>query len=76
MHELRAYLEMLLAHECRVSREDCGDCRRLQRIYRFIQTELFATVVYEETPLAPRRHGARPASVTRAAASPPRPEAH
>jgi len=76
MHELRTYLEMLLAHKCSAGRDDCGDCQSLQRIYKFMQSEMFSTVVYAETPRAPRQAGEPPASLTRAAASPPQPRAH
>ncbi|MGO4882173.1 MAG: hypothetical protein ACLP59_15270 [Bryobacteraceae bacterium] len=51
MHELRSYLEMLLGHPC--GGGECPDCQHLQRIYSFIQNELFTTVVYAETPLSP-----------------------
>jgi hypothetical protein len=55
MNELRYYLETLLDHQCNSGHGDCWDCQSLQRIYQFMQTELFSTVIYNETPLEPRR---------------------
>ena len=75
MHELRHYLEMLLAHQCGSSDSGCMECQRLQRIYGFLQTELFSTVIYSETPLSPRPPGRlQPQAVTRAAAGPRHPQ--
>jgi hypothetical protein len=76
MHELRHYLEMLLNHQCSSANGDCRECQGLQRIYRFMQTELFSTVIYNETPLEPRqptRSVAQP--LNRASAGPRRPHA-
>ncbi len=76
MQELRCYLEMLLDHECRLANGDCPECQTLQRIYQFMQTELFSTVIYTETPLEPRQSVRRTAPpVNRAAAGPRRPHA-
>jgi len=55
MHELRQYLVMLLNHQCSSGDGNCLDCQNLQRIYQFMQTDLFSTVVYTETRLLPRR---------------------
>jgi len=55
MNELRYYLETLLHHQCNSGDGDCRDCQSLQRIYQFMQTELFSTVIYTETAVAPRR---------------------
>jgi len=76
MHEFRHYLEMLLDHQCSPGNAGCPECQGLQRIYQFMQTELFATVIYSETPLHPRQ-GARSLAqpVNRAAAGPRRPHA-
>jgi hypothetical protein len=76
MHELRHYLEMLLNHECGSGNGDCRECQRLQRIYQFMQTELFSTVIYTETLPEPRR-SARPhlQPVNRTVAGPRRPHA-
>jgi hypothetical protein len=49
MHELRYYLRTLLDHQC--EGQACPDCRRLDRIYALIAAELFATVVYADTPV-------------------------
>ncbi|HLY19636.1 MAG TPA: hypothetical protein VKR61_20555 [Bryobacteraceae bacterium] len=54
MDELRYYLETLLDHQCS-SAANCPKCESLQRIYQFMQTELFSTVVYAETALQPRQ---------------------
>lgn len=76
MQELRCYLEMLLDHECRPANGDCPECQALQRIYQFMQTELFSTVIYTETPLELRRAARPPVPpVNRAAAGPRRPHA-
>jgi len=76
MHELRYYLERLLDHQCSSGSGDCRECQTLERIYQFLQTELFSTVIYAETPLEPRQP-ARPPSqpFNRAAAGPRRPHA-
>jgi len=55
MHELRDYLEMLLNHQCTSGNGDCRDCKNLQRIYQFMQTDIFSTVIYTETSLEPRQ---------------------
>ncbi len=52
MQELRYYLEMLLDHQCKSSAGPCAECRALQRVYDFMETEIFSTVIYNETPLA------------------------
>ncbi|MGC9951279.1 MAG: hypothetical protein ABSF64_33400 [Bryobacteraceae bacterium] len=76
MHELRSYLEMLLNHQCKSGGGDCRECHSLQHIYRFMQTELFSTVIYTDTPLDRRRPArTRPQPVNRAAAGPLRPDA-
>lgn len=76
MHELRYYLETLLDHECTAANGDCRECQRLRRIYQFIETELFSTVIYRETPLAPRQPASSQSQpVNRAAAGPRRPHA-
>lgn len=75
MNELRYYLQMLLDHRCSAN-GDCRECHTLQQIYRFMQTELFSTVIYNETPLAPRRpEQSHSQPVNRAAAGPRRPHA-
>ncbi|HTQ56116.1 MAG TPA: hypothetical protein VMI94_16725 [Bryobacteraceae bacterium] len=48
MDEFRIYLEILLGHACS-SRADCQACRALGKIYQYMQTEIFSTVVYSET---------------------------
>jgi hypothetical protein len=76
MHELRYYLGMLLDHQCISGNGNCPECQRLQRIYQFLQTELFTTVIYSETPLehrVPILSQSQP--VNRAAAGPRRPHA-
>jgi proteasome lid subunit RPN8/RPN11 len=50
MNEFRHYLELLLAHRCRSAPESCKECLSLQRIYDFMRTEIFSTVVYAESP--------------------------
>ena len=75
MEELRFYLESLLDHRCS-STLNCPECLSLQRIYQFMQTEIFSTVVYTETAIehrVPARFEPRPAH--RAAAGPRRPHA-
>lgn len=74
MNELRHYLEMLLDHQCMPGSGECPECRRLNKIYGFLQTELFSTVVYREAQLTPRP-AAQPHKqpVNRAAAGPRRP---
>ena len=71
MHELRRYLELLLDHECSSAKGKCPECHSLQRIYEFMQSELFSSVIYTETPLdarVPVRASGAP--VTRAVAGP------
>ena len=76
MQELRYYLETLLDHQCGTGKGECPECLRLQRIYQFMQTELFSTVIFTETPLESRQAAAsRSPSVNRAAAGPRRPQA-
>jgi hypothetical protein len=76
MNELRSYLEALLDHQCAPSPGECRECRSLQRIYQFMQAELFSTVIYTETPLEPRHPAQSPSRpVNRVAASPLRPPA-
>jgi hypothetical protein len=53
MEDLRRYLELLLDHDCG-GQPDCTDCRSLQRVYQFLEAEIFSCVLYSETPLAPR----------------------
>jgi hypothetical protein len=55
MDELRQYLGMLLNHQCSSAGGNCPDCQNLQRIYKFMETDLFSTVVYTETRLPPRQ---------------------
>jgi hypothetical protein len=50
MQEFHLYLEMLLNHRCQLDSGNCPQCRALQRIYEFMQTEIFSTVIYTETP--------------------------
>ena len=64
MHELRYYLEVLLEHQCSSSNAECPECQSLQRIYQFMQTELFSTIIYSETALD-RRHSAQSPSQPR-----------
>lgn len=52
--EMRHYLESLLAHQCMSGQETCRACRSLQRVYELMQTEIFATVIYPETPIEMR----------------------
>lgn len=76
MHELRHYLEMLLDHKCSSDKGDCPECQSLQRVYRFMQTELFSTVLYSETRLEHRqRTQSQSQPVNRASAGPRRPHA-
>jgi hypothetical protein len=76
MHELRYYLGMLLDHQCISGKSDCPECQSLQRICQFMQTELFATVIYTETPLEHRQPvPSHSQPVNRAAAGPRRPHA-
>jgi len=55
MDELRYYLELLLDHRCSSAEGTCPECHSLRRIYQFMQTELFSTVIYTETALQPRQ---------------------
>jgi hypothetical protein len=76
MHELRYYLETLLDHQCGSGNTACPECKGLQRIYEFMQTELFSTVIYADTPLDPRQAArSSPRPVNRATAGPRRPHA-
>lgn len=76
MGELRYYLEILLDHQCSAANGSCRECRTLQRICQFMQTELFSTVIYTDTPLEPRKHLRPPSQpVNRAAVVPRRPHA-
>jgi hypothetical protein len=72
MQEFRIYLEMLLGHQCKPE-ADCPECRSLQRVLEFVQTQIFSTVIYSETPLD-TRHTARTElkSAVRALAGPRR----
>jgi len=45
----------VLNHQCSSGDGKCLDCQNLQRIYQFMQTDLFSTVIYTETSLEPRR---------------------
>jgi hypothetical protein len=67
---------VLLDHQCGSGDGDCAECQSLQRIYHYMQTKLFSTVIYTETALEPRQP-AKSASqpVNRAAAGPRRPHA-
>jgi len=76
MDELRHYLELLLDHRCAPGAVNCPECMRLRRIYQFMQTEIFSTVVYPERHAElhfPMRPEARP--LNRAAAIPRSPRA-
>ncbi len=74
MNELRYYLESLLDHSCAAPASDCAECRRLDRVYQFLRTELFTTVIYRETGLPPRaKTEIRRQAANRAAAGPRRP---
>jgi hypothetical protein len=76
MHELRYYLEALLDHQCGSGKGDCPECQSLQRIYQFLETELFSTVIYTGTPLEHRQPTlSQYQPVNRAAAGPRRPHA-
>ncbi|HTT66314.1 MAG TPA: hypothetical protein VMG35_30895 [Bryobacteraceae bacterium] len=55
MHELHYYLETLLDHRCSSGNGDCPECKSLQRIYEFMQTELFSSVIYAETHREPHK---------------------
>ena len=55
MEELRYYLERLLAHQCTPGSGTCKECQTLHRIYQFMETEFFSTVIYTETPIQPRQ---------------------
>jgi hypothetical protein len=68
MNELRYYLEVLLNHQCSPGSAACPECQSLHRIYQFMQTELFSTVIYKERPIQPRQVSSREAMpVNRAA---------
>lgn len=76
MQEYRFYLEMLLDHQCSSSDGKCPECQSLQRIYQFMQTELFSTVIYTETSPHPRQSDRSPSQhFSRTAAGPRRPHA-
>jgi hypothetical protein len=73
MDEFRNYLEMLLGHICNSARGDCPECRSLERIYQFMQAEIFSTVIYTETVFDARKAAALASKpVNRAAAGPRR----
>lgn len=75
MKEFRYYLELLLDHRCS-STDNCPECLSLQRIYQFMQTEIFSTIVYTETPLDLRQPARLELKAfNRAAAVPRRPPA-
>jgi len=73
MDEFRTYLESLLGHTCNPARTNCRECQSLERIYEFMEAEIFSSVVYTEKFAAPRP-GAAAASkrVNHAAAGPRR----
>jgi hypothetical protein len=77
MHELRYYLETLLDHRCTSANGECPECQSLQRIYAFMQTEMFSTVIYSGgTPLEYRQPAlSQSQPINRAAAGPRRPHA-
>jgi len=51
MNELRYYLELLLEHQCASGPDKCVECRSLQRICQYLQTELFSSVIYNKIPM-------------------------
>ena len=55
MNELRYYLGLLLDHQCSTGPQGCAECRSLQRIYEFMRTEIFSSIVFSETPLETRQ---------------------
>jgi hypothetical protein len=76
MNELRHYLEALLEHQCANSEGDCPECQGLERIYQFMRSRLFSTVIYTDTHLEPHRPAqSQSQPVNRAAAEPRRPQA-
>jgi len=76
MNELRYYLEALLGHQCGSVNGECPECQSLQRIYQFMQSGLFSTVIYPESTLEPHHPGqSQTQPVNRAAAGPRRPHA-
>jgi hypothetical protein len=76
MHELRYYLETLLDHQCSSGNGDCRECRSLERIYQFMHTELFSTVIYTGITADRRQTSlSQWQSVNRATAGPRRPHA-
>lgn len=76
MQELRYYLQALLDHQCASGNANCRECQSLQRIYQFMLTEIFSTVIYTDTPLDLRRPApSQSPPVNRAAAGPRRPHA-
>jgi hypothetical protein len=68
MDELRCYLEMLLGHDCSSGNTNCPECQRLRRIYQFIETELFSTVIYTETPIRQQQFSPYPSKAANRAA--------
>ena len=74
MNEFRYYLGLLLEHRCNSVPQDCAECRSLQRIYEFMRTEIFSSIIFSETPIEPRRGPRRESKpANHAAASPRRP---
>jgi len=74
MNEFRYYLGLLLEHRCGAGPQGCAECRSLQRIYEFMQTEIFSSIVFSETPMEPRqaaRGGSNPANHATASPRPP-----
>jgi hypothetical protein len=49
MNELRHYLTILLDHQCEGAHA-CAECESLRRIYAFMQTEIFSSVVFSAPP--------------------------
>lgn len=70
MDELRYYLEVLLNHQCSPGSAACPECRSLLRIYQFMQTELFSTVIYTERLIQPHQVSPREAMPANRAARP------
>jgi len=73
MHELRRYLELLLDHQCSTAKGKCPECLGLQRLYEFMQTELFSCVIYTGTPLETRQPARSTAAPVNRAGAGPRP---
>lgn len=57
MNELRHYLTILLDHQCEGA-DACAECESLRRIYAFMQTEIFSSVIYSGPPAAHPAMGA------------------